>query len=556
MAKQLLSSSIEAPAFLGLNTQESTVSNDPSFATVADNAVIDKFGRVGSRKGWEYVTEGNPTINGGVQGIHKYFTPDNDEITIVWTNGTTSSDGQIFKSDNGGTTLTSLTPPNAFGTGDTLRAVDLNGELFLIGQGVETTKISGNNFASLAIADANDVTKYPKASAVLSAFGRVILANVNTLPSDVTGVSPKRTVFFSGLRDGEDFDAATSGFLDITGVMNDASGEITALAAFNGRLVIFCKDAIVIYEDRNNLDGSLDLNSLVLVEVIEGVGCIATDSVQNIGDDIVFLSQVGLLSLRRTIQEKSLPVTNISENIKDDLVNATSGTVEIKSVYNPFESFYLLLLPQVEIDGDTVTGKGRAFCFDTKNRLEDGTFRVTTWSGLSANNYYYDVVNSDMLIAENGGVAKYNTFSDNGAGYNFRYESNHFNLGQPTISKIVKKLKTVVIGANSQTIEFGVAYDFSGNFGKHTRKITLPTVKVSEYGVAEYSGHRIPSTNSDGLAADTTSPEYSSTISIDNPSLAIGGSGNVIQILVTTEITDEAMSLQRIDLLAKQGRLI
>ena len=161
-----------------------------------------------------------------------------------------------------------------------------------------------------------------------------------------------------------------------------------------------------------------------------------------------------------------------------------------------------------------------------------------------------------MLIAENDGVAKYNTFSDNGTGYNFRYESNHFNLGQPTISKIVKKLKTVVIGANSQTIEFGVAYDFSGNFGKHTRKITLPTVKVSEYGVAEYSGHRIPSNNSDGLAADTTSPEYSSTISIDNPSLAMGGSGNVIQILVTTEISDEAMSLQRIDLLAKQGRLI
>ena len=52
MAKQLMSSSIAAPAFYGLNTQESGVTLQEGFALQADNCVIDKFGRLGARKGW------------------------------------------------------------------------------------------------------------------------------------------------------------------------------------------------------------------------------------------------------------------------------------------------------------------------------------------------------------------------------------------------------------------------------------------------------------------------------------------------------------------------
>ena len=53
MAKQLMSSSIAAPAFYGLNTQESGVTLQEGFALQADNCVIDKYGRLGARKGWQ-----------------------------------------------------------------------------------------------------------------------------------------------------------------------------------------------------------------------------------------------------------------------------------------------------------------------------------------------------------------------------------------------------------------------------------------------------------------------------------------------------------------------
>jgi hypothetical protein len=54
MAKELVTASLVAPAFLGLNTQESSLSNDPSFALDANNCVIDEFGRLGAREGWFY----------------------------------------------------------------------------------------------------------------------------------------------------------------------------------------------------------------------------------------------------------------------------------------------------------------------------------------------------------------------------------------------------------------------------------------------------------------------------------------------------------------------
>jgi hypothetical protein len=52
MSEQLLTSSIAAPGFMGVNTQDSSVALEAGFATQASNCVIDKFGRIGARKGW------------------------------------------------------------------------------------------------------------------------------------------------------------------------------------------------------------------------------------------------------------------------------------------------------------------------------------------------------------------------------------------------------------------------------------------------------------------------------------------------------------------------
>ena len=52
MAQNIQTFSVTAPGFFGLNTQDSSLDLQQGWSLVANNAVIDKFGRVGARKGW------------------------------------------------------------------------------------------------------------------------------------------------------------------------------------------------------------------------------------------------------------------------------------------------------------------------------------------------------------------------------------------------------------------------------------------------------------------------------------------------------------------------
>lgn len=64
MAEQLLTTTIQAPGFMGLNLQDSSVSLDNGYATVAQNCVIDKFGRIGARKGWTTAHSSEAALTG------------------------------------------------------------------------------------------------------------------------------------------------------------------------------------------------------------------------------------------------------------------------------------------------------------------------------------------------------------------------------------------------------------------------------------------------------------------------------------------------------------
>ena len=57
MAQPLQSINLVAPAFKGVNTEDSPIAQDPSYADVADNAVIDKRGRIAARKGIDVVVD-------------------------------------------------------------------------------------------------------------------------------------------------------------------------------------------------------------------------------------------------------------------------------------------------------------------------------------------------------------------------------------------------------------------------------------------------------------------------------------------------------------------
>jgi hypothetical protein len=343
----------------------------------------------------------------------------------------------------------------------------------------------------------------------LSAFGRSWFANIG---------QDKLTVYHSALLDTSDLGGTGSGFINLEAVI-PGNDEIVALAEHNKLLIIFCRNNIVIYS------GADDLQNLTLKDTIIGIGCIARDSVQDIGTDLIFLSNSGLRSLGRTIQEDSAPLRDLSKNIRDRLLTTlvTENKDNIKSVYYSLEAFYLLRLNNF------------VYCFDMRGFLEDGSSRVTIWDTIDPLSFCATKDNR-LLIGKANGIAKYDGYKDNGVGYTFSYYTPYLDFNDPSITKILKKIIVTILGS-AIPIDIKWAFDYNSSYSQ-IQDVTL-TAPVSEYGIAEY-----------GIA------EYSSSIAIEQVRQQLDGNGNIIQVGIEALINGNSFSLQKLDIYSVVGRTI
>jgi hypothetical protein len=258
-----------------------------------------------------------------------------------------------------------------------------------------------------------------------------------------------------------------------------------------------------------------------------GIGCIARDSIQNTGSDIVFLSSTGVRSVMRTIQEKSAPLRDLSKNVRNDILQAVSGEAAstIKSVYNPFDSFYLLTMPSLK----------QVYCFDTKGTLQDGSARVTKWDSIDPKAFCY-TSDRQMLIGKAGYIGKYTGYQDNGVSYRMQYFTNHTDLGAPAVTTVLKKLSISVIGGTNQFVVMKWAYDFSSNYLAQNAKI--PAQGTSEYSVSEYNVG-----------------EYSNGVLQTTLTAYPTGAGRIVQTGYEADINGSPLSIQQIEILAKNGKI-
>ena len=130
--QQIQTYSISAPGFYGLNTQDSSLDLAQGFALVANNCVIDKFGRVGARKGWTAQHVYNTALDGAdVKMISEHITDDGASYIIC------AGNNKLFKLVSG--VLTELTyggggtAPTI--TGSNWQTASLGGDLYLFQRG-------------------------------------------------------------------------------------------------------------------------------------------------------------------------------------------------------------------------------------------------------------------------------------------------------------------------------------------------------------------------------------------------------------------------------------
>ena len=512
MAEQLLTTTIQAPGFMGLNLQDSSVSLDNGFATVAQNCVIDKFGRVGARKGWEPAHTALAALSGGtVKAIGELV--DRAGTSYIIAAGNT----KIFKLS--GTTLTELTYGGG-GTAPTISAdnwqmASLNGVLYLYQSGhdplVFDPAVSTTTYKRVS-EKSGYLGTVQAANCAISAYGRTWTASTTT---------EKSVIQFSDLLAGHVFTTGTAGTLDISQIWPNGADEIVALAAHNGYLMIFGRRQILIYSNAQDPAG------ITLADTITGVGCIARDSVVVTGGDVLFLSDTGVRSLMRTVQEKSAPMREISLNVKDQLNEDVSleTASDIKAVYSDVDAFYLLSLPT----------SGVTYCFDMRSQLQNGAARTTTWTSITPHAFCYTRA-KELLLGQEDFIGIYQNYLDNTATYRLKYYTNYFDFQQPTTVKILKKINATFVGGTGLGVTVKYGFDFSPTYS--SRNIVLGDTLISEYSIAEY-----------GIG------EYTAGTVFDNKRIQASGSGNVIQIGIETNINGLNISLQKLDCYVKAGRV-
>lgn len=532
MAEQIVTGTIAAPGFSGLNTQDSSIQLSSGFALEANNCVIDKYGRIGARKGWTKVNA-SAASTGSFRAIYELVKDDGTVVISaannkIYTGTTTLTEAVVRNADNTANLTYTISDDSwqisgmPYDTGATP-----SGHAILVQAGhpallyhklgsTAHAHTGSYGFQRLGDVATNLPGTYTATSftpnVVMTSFGRVWVADI---------ANDRQTVYFSDLLNPAEWKTGTSGYLNISEVVPN-NDPIIGLASHNGFLVIFCERHIVIY--RNPVDPS----QLVLEDVISGVGCIARDSIVSIGTDLMFLSSTGVQSLQRVVQEKSLPFRDVSKNVRDELLLnvASELTKNIKATYFPTDAFYLLSLPST----------GFTYCFDTRGVLENGGARVTIWKQINPTAFCV-TQDRQLYIGKQGYIGKYDTYEDDGAKYRMSYFTNYFDFGSATTNKILKRINVTAIGGSAQPIAIKWGYDYTRNYS--SRGITLQRVQVFEYGTAEYN-----------IAT------YTNGIALDIANIPASGSGTVIQIGFESDIDGTPLSIQKIDFFLKQGKTL
>lgn len=490
MSDTLQSQLISAPGFKGLNSQDASADLPEGFALIASNCIIDKYGRIGSRKG---------VVALGPQGYTKTTFIGEVRNSVV-----AASDTDFFAAD--GTWLRAAVPGHKTQSAVTvLQQAGLN-FLVMVSEADVPLTFDGTVVAPLAI------SAYPagltavdfKPSVIMSGFGRLWVA----------GPGGGSVVYFSDLLTPGNWATGSAGKLDLTTMVGEDT--IVGITAHNNCLIIFLRNNILVYSGPANPVG------LALADTINGLGCIARHSIQCTGEDVIFLSRTGLRSLNRTIQEKSAPLNDLSKNVRDELMLAVLDSSEssIRSVYSPENSFYLLSLPEAFV----------TYCFDTRI---PGQWRATTWT--LAPTAMLCTSAGAVVLGNTPGLQTYAGVNDNGVSFRMAYATSWITSGAPTTVKILKKLSSVVVGGAGSTLVIKIAWDYKPY--SQTYQNVIGRYPLFLFGKALF-----------GKAFYARGPV------IDNSALNVGGAGKALQLILETEVFSEPVSIQSLGLYMKLGK--
>ncbi len=525
--------SISAPGFAGLNTQDSPLDMDPSFASIANNCVIDKFGRISSRRGFNFLTTNPQILNGNpIVSIEEYV----DGVTgdsVLFATG----DLQIFRQNKGSPDfdLVPMVLPNV-PTADNWQMVTFNDKMYFVQANhkplvydplVSTTDLQEWDEYPPNIADTGTDGQ---PNCVHAAFGRLWVSNFD---------SNSTVVAWSGILDGEQWTTGGAGSLQTAEYWPSGFDEIVALAAHNNFMIFFGKNNILLYQTTSDV-----LNTINLIDTVEGIGCIARDSVVPTGTDFMFIDSTGVRSLNRTVQEKSIPIGDVSKNIRQEFQQALRLEPDdnIKAVYHNEDSFYACFLPS----------NPKTYVLDTWAPLQDGSFRATVWINIRPR-CGVRTVDRTTYFAGRLGVFTYegaqdtfldpdNSFEEATESIFMEYYTHPLDFGSAVNLIFPKQVDVTLIGGSSGELAINWGYDYKSP----TNRKVLP---LPQSAVGSLWGE-------DTSEWDTNDQWTSEQTGINQLKYNIWGSGRNISVGFDTKILGSTVSIQELNIQVLQGRIL
>ena len=568
MPSKLVEFEIARPAIFGVNSSASGDVMPKEYAVQANNVVFNDEGVAECRRGsqkqhstplTDYPIVGEFATDQTVRQIFNTVDQAGADITIF------STEDGIFKSK--GSSIENITGTITAPSAGNWKFVNLNNEVLGFQAGnvaCKLTDVGGGEFEDFVLtgtpASAPINTTTNVIQDVLSAFGRLWVLEGDELHYSSTLVP-------EDFRTSDENNSSDGGTFTLNATYLNGKAKPVAIREFNGNLLVMCEDHITVWANPwnpNDSGANYGGNTSTVVtytapmqvlETIGGVGCIARDSIQDTQNDIVFLSEQGVTSLSRVIQEKSMPIKRHSDNMRQEvleLIRSSNSSKNIWSAYLPAKGNYLF--------GSPVLGK--CFLLDLSAPLPDNTYRMATWdkvlttmdaSPQSRLGTGDDVWEALWISEDVNYISKMGGFNDgsstgtaDGTSYLMTFESAWTSILEEFENniKMPKRMGVVIKGSGSQSFSMNLAFDYGDYVGSRAKTGTSVLSNPSTYVDFNYGG----------VTIDEDTAYYGTATNIKLSTLSGYGKGRILKIKVTSTIDGNVVSLQRISINCKVGR--
>ena len=559
MAQQQVNINIADVGFNGLDTTAAPTMQDTAFAALATNCVIDRFGRIGCRKGFKAENDSLPSlaaipsavteevelnsVGGGLLSDTLHVIASGRKLGYDSNGNVIDADYYMFRRDTTSPyALTTMTLPSL--TDQTkLRDADIvptDDRFYVCSESNEMMIYDGTSLGLVsAAAGYVGIQTTAAGPQVAPTFKGAIAASGRIWGWGHEGDDQR--IYYSDLLNGRSYytvdgidPASTAGVINCLDYWPNGKDRIVSLSVHNNQLIVFGRQSILVW-NMGDGDPADAASGFGLVDTIANIGLVGREAVARIGTDVLFVDDTGVRSLGRTIQEKSSPIGDLTNRVRFDISNDIAVNDEPERIvleYDSSENIVVVLLSP------------KAYVLDMKSYMRTGEAKITTWNKCFFNSMAYmedPSIGPVLFLAgqKDAGLLRYEEYLDaDGTPYRVQYRSNPLTFGQPAQSKFVKQIDYTII-SQFQTVNGYAQWGYEGTTTDKTRAFSISAISPAYYGSAQYGIDQY------GESAQTLKRYRVNT----------GGKGESFVIGFEIDISGNNFSLQEINIQTLLGRL-